>query len=87
MISKEKGKEINSVVWKNEKLMLSRVDGTPFLIEMEVEVIFTTQIIDLINKLTPKDRENQWFSYTLSLGVNLLSREGNSQKWRMKDKR
>ena len=24
-------------------------------------------------------------SHTLSLGVNLLSREGNSQKWRMKD--
>ena len=25
-------------------------------------------------------------SRALSLGVNLLSREGNSQKWRMKDK-
>ena len=40
-----------------------------------------------------RDREHQWPSRppgtgtgALSLGVNLLSREGNSQKWRMKDK-
>ena len=39
-----------------------------------------------------RDREHQWPSRppgtgtgALSLGVNLLSREGNSQKWRMKD--